>query len=129
MLTPEKWNAFFNEEVGFSQKVLKRRVEMEVRAHLAELMPGITISTNELGEALYPRAIAEASLAGDKARTTLFKMIGVLANDALSDCCVKGEINGQFMGKPKRPWLWFCPGDTKVCPQCGQPLPSDEDAL
>ena len=124
-MTPGQWNEIFSKEAGLSQKAIRRRVAMEVRALLTEVAPGITLSTNELIEALYPRAVADQSLTGDTARTHLYKIVGKLAHDDLSDCCVKGEVKDKkYMGREVRPWLWFCPEDTEVCKACGQLLPS-----
>lgn len=92
------------------------------------LIPGVVMSTNELVEALYPRAIADQSLKGDIARGELYKRIGQLAHDKLSDCCVKGEKKEKkYMGHVVRPWIWFCPENTDVCSHCGQTLPASLD--
>lgn len=127
MLTTDEWNNFMSPEAKFPPRMLKKRVRKEVREYLSTLAPGITISTHELGEALYPQAVAVQTLRGDMTRHKIFEIIGKLANDGLDDCCVKGPVNGKFMGKPKRPWLWFCPPDEKICPTCGQDLPVEEE--
>ncbi len=127
-MEPEQWNKLLN-STSPPQRV-HVTVALAVRGYLLELMPGITISTNELVESLYPRAIADMSLAGDNARTQLYKIIGALAHDKLSDCCMKGEVKEKkYMGRQVRPWLWFCPDGTDCCEVCGQPLPLMVDDL
>jgi hypothetical protein len=123
-----QWNKLLNSELPPQRITIT--VAMAVRTHLVALTPGMTLSTNELIEALYPRAIADQSLAGDNARTQLYKIVGKLAHDKLSDCCMKGEVKEKkYMGREVRPWIWFCPEDTDCCAVCGQPLPLGLDDL
>jgi hypothetical protein len=126
MMTPKKWDVMFSQEAAIPLRRLKAWVEKEARAHLATLAVDETTSTEKLVEALYPRDIAALSLGGDVARTAIYKIIGVLARSEMGDCCEKGEVNGQFMGRPKRPWVWFCPPEQETCCMCGQPLPAEE---
>ena len=122
-MTPKQWDRLFDPESKNSYYTIKSSVMSAARGHLATVAPGIHLSTNELVEALYPRAVADQTLTGDLARAQLYKFIGRLAVDGLQDCCVKGEVTGKFMGRVKRPWLWFAPPDTELCYACGQPLP------
>lgn len=127
-MTPQQWNKLFNS--GLPAGRVANTAAVDIRAYLLALMPGVTIGTNELVEALYPRAIADQSLAGDNARHQLYKMIGKLAHDKLADCCMKGEVKEKkYMGREVRPWLWFCPEDSDCCATCGQPLPLKVDDL
>lgn len=98
-------------------------VALNAREHLATIAPGLMTTTDNLIEALYPRKLAEQSLRGDRTRFALSKLLLDCAKKELSDCCVKGEVNGQYMGKPKRPWLWFYAPPPETCPHCGQPMP------
>lgn len=118
MTTPEGWNALITAEVPTAR--FRERVAHCARMYLASLEEGVTISTEQLVEHLYPRAIADQTLAGDTARKRIYMSLAKLAPIGLEDCCVKGEVNGQFMGKPKRPWRWFSPGPVDVCCMCGQ---------
>lgn len=123
-MTPEQWNALFLSAV--SPKRFRDAVEREVRLYLAHLEMGEMVSTENVVEHLYPRAVAEQSLTGDSARTRIYAVMAKLPYSNLEDCCMKGKVTGQFMGKPKRPWLWFSPGDIQVCTSCGQILPTEE---
>ena len=125
-MTPEKWNVMIG--AGLPAKQIKARVGKEARAHLATLALGETITTNQLVEALYPRAVADQSRIGDDTRNAIYKFIGLLAREDMADCCMKGEVSGQFMGRPKRPWLWFSPPEQETCCMCGQVMPAAEDA-
>lgn len=123
-MTPKEWNQVFAS--GVVTRRLKLIVAREARLYLTTLGPGVQVSTNALVEALYARAEAEQSLEGDIARNGIYKFIGLSAPEELSDCCIKGEPTGQFMGRPKRPWLWFAP-ETHTCPTCGQPVIGEEN--
>lgn len=106
----------------------RKAVEHSARLHLATLKEGTQISTERLVEAIFPRVESDRSLAGDTARTRIYVSLSKLATIGMEDCCVKGEVNGQFMGKPKRPWLWSCPpGGMNLCYACGQIVPPSED--
>jgi hypothetical protein len=124
MLTWQEWNALCTKEVPGKKR--RQAVSKYARQYLLALTPGITISTNELGEALYPREVGERNVTNDNARTEIFRQLGLLAKDGLDDCCIKGEVCGQFMGRPRRPWLWFCPEDQELCAACGQVVVADE---
>ena len=124
MLSPEKWEELV--ATGTGLKSVRREIAQQIRIYLATLAPGITVTTKELVETLYqPRYVSDMTIAGDDTRIALYKVIVDLARTILSDCCVKGEIQGQYMGKPKRPWLWFCPEDMEICSGCGQVLPKE----
>jgi hypothetical protein len=120
-MTPAQWNAYIALDAPPIR--FRRAVEHAARVHLSTLATDERISTEELVEALYPRDVAKGTLAGDTARTNIYAALARLAQGGLEDCAVKGEVNGMFMGKPKRPWLWFSPGDVEVCYACGQIIP------
>lgn len=124
-MTPDEWNKL--ELPDGSIKQFKSVVSREARTFLETLLPGETINTNNLVEALYPRDIAAQSLQSDLTRTRIYTLIGQLAISGLEDCCVKGEVQGTFYGKPKRPWIWFCPVEREVCPHCGQFLAKESE--
>ncbi len=126
-MTPEQWNQLINDHAEKLSGKVRNRIALEARLYLITLAPGIEISTNKLVEALYPRAVADKTLAGDLARRAIYKVIGQLTLDGLQDCCRKGEVNGKFMGRPKRPWLWYCPEGVEVCCMCGQFLPVEDE--
>lgn len=119
-MQPKEWNELF--AAGKTTKQLKLAVAHEARRYLSTLARGIEIGTNALVEALYPRAIAEQSLNGDIARNGIYKFVGLLAREGLEDCCVKSKVpQGQYMGRPLYPWIWFAPEDDEcICPTCGQ---------
>lgn len=121
-MTPKQWNQLFAS--GKTARALKLSVAREARTYLITLAPGVQIGTNALVEALYPRAIADQTLEGDIARNGMYKFIGLLAKDGLDDCCVKAtEPQGQYMGRPLYPWIWFAPETSEcLCPTCGQPV-------
>ena len=122
MKTPKEWEAIFKS--GMAMRHIKRIVEREARMHLQTIVE--SISTEKLVEALYPRKAAEQSVHGSIARKGIYVAIGKLALDGLDDCCVKGEVNGHYMGKPKRPWVWFCPDHIEeYCCMCGQLMPTE----
>lgn len=121
-LTPKEWNETM--EYSNSMQLIRATVAAEARLYLATLADGIELSTEKLVDGLYPRAVAEKTLAGDSARSRIYKIIAKLAANGLEDCCKKGEPNPKkFMGKTTRPWLWFNPGTVPVCYACGQALP------
>ena len=120
MKTPKDWIELF---ANGTPKDLRAMLEHDARAYLSTLPPGITITTNKLGDVIFPRSEGEKSLAADVAMTEVYKMLQALARNEMSDCCMKGEVNGQYMGKPKRPWLWFCPEEVDCCRTCGRPWP------
>ncbi len=122
-MIPEQWNQKF---ATLPPRKLKKIVEREARIILSKLEPKVKISTEQLVESLYPREISYLTLEGDNARTGIYRLIGQLAAEGLDDCCVKGKVNGQFMGKPKRPWLWFRCEPEEVCEFCGQSIEKDE---
>jgi hypothetical protein len=124
-MTPKQWDSLFDPETKNAYYTIKSTVEHSAREHLATVAPGLQIGTNALVEALYPRAIADQTLAGDHARGQLYKLIQRLAVDGLQDCCVKGEVQGKYMGRVKRPWLWFSPPEPELCYACGQALPKE----
>lgn len=120
-MQPKEWDELFTSDV--SVKKVQHIVMQQVRIHLATLAPGVTLSTTELVEALYPLKVAERSVQGDNSRATIFKIVGKLAREGLEDCCMKSDKpSGTFMGRPRYPWLWFCPAEDKLCPTCGQLL-------
>lgn len=105
----------------------KKVVAENVRETLATLEHGVSISTNDLIEALYPREEADKSLAGDEARMRLYKLVAILALSDLADCATRGELSGKkFMGRPVRPWMWHRPKVREMCCLCGQLLPEDK---
>lgn len=123
-VTYEQWNDLLgSENLARGRAVLA----VEARRVLLELTLGEKITTNELVERIYPRAIADQTLAGDIARTQMYTLIGQLAKGDLSDACEKGEVNGHYMGKPKRPWLWFKPIGSEICCMCGQVVHHDAE--
>ena len=125
-VTLEQWNTMLSSD---NLARGKKMLAIEARRVLLDLGEGDTLSTNDLVEAIYPRAVADQTLAGDIARTQVYKLISALALTDLSDCCEKGEPNGQYMGKPKRPWIWFKPVGCEICCMCGQVVHHDaEDA-
>lgn len=119
-MTPQEWIDFFKCER--TTKEINKTIEREARAFLYTIPPGMTASTNELVEALFPRSVGDKSRRGDDVRLMLYKVIGRLAVHELSHCCVKGEVSKRYMGKDARPWVWFCP---ECCPMCGQAMPID----
>ena len=122
MLDPAEWNMVLRPIVPTSHA--KKVVAENAREHLATLEQGKTISTNDLVEALYPRVIADLSLAGDEARMRIYKLIGALALDGMTACATRGEPDGKkYMGRPSRPWLWHAPKIRETCCMCGQVLP------
>lgn len=123
MLTAERWVVLLNSKI--SRKRIKARLAQDVREYLSTLMVGDVIGTNEVVEAIFPKEAAEATRKAFEARAEIFRLIGQLANDGLDDCCIKGDVEGQFMGKPKRPWRWFYPNESDKCPSCGQALPAE----
>ena len=123
-MTPKQWNELSELR---SHALMKKTVEHRVRLYLATLAPGVTITTNQLVEALYPRKVADQSLLGDNTRNNIYRAISQLATTGLEDCCMKGEVSGSYFGKPKRPWLWFAPPEQAVCCMCGQIMPAGED--
>lgn len=123
-VTYEQWNDMLGSE---NLARGKRVLAVEARRVLLELGEGETMATNALVERIYPRAVADQTLAGDIARTQMYKLIGVLALTDLSDACEKGEPNGQYMGKPKRPWIWFKPIGSEICCMCGQVVHHDAE--
>ena len=125
MNTTQQWNALVTADVKPSR--FRDAVAHNARVYLAGLGEGEQISTEQLVEALYPRSVAVQTLTGDTARTSIYAAISKLAVMGLEDCCVKGEVNGNYMGRPKRPWLWFSPGPVDVCSKCGQVVPPSEE--
>lgn len=119
--TLNQWNELMNLQP--SAVVVRETTAHQVRLYLSTLRAGEKIGTNDLVEALYPRAVADETLEGDIARTRLYQVLQVLTNTALSDCCLKGKANGKYMGHTKRPWLWFKPPEREMCCMCGQSLP------
>lgn len=124
MLTPRQWQQLMAD--GHSANLAKHRVAQYARAVLCEVPPGETISTNTLGERLYPRVDGE-SLRSDTARVAIYKYLAALAKNELSDCCEKGEVDGHYMGKPRRPWIWYTPDNTEMCCMCGQFIPPEPE--
>lgn len=135
MLTPEQeaahercrvWNELLDpHREDRDVKKIREAIALKAREHLATVAPGLTVTTGELLEAFYPREIADQSLRGDRARHALSYQLLECTKKELSDCCIKGEVNGQFMGRPKRPWLWFFAEPRETCPHCGQVMPED----
>jgi hypothetical protein len=126
MMTLGEWKELLHPVIGeMDKKKVRAIVAANAREYLATVAPGITISTGDLLEAMYPREIAEQSLRGDRTRNALSHQLLECAKKELADCCVKGEVSGQYMGKPKRPWVWFA-GTRELCPHCSQPMPIQE---
>lgn len=117
-MTPKEWNILY---CGANVSQFRKAVENAARIHLATVIE--SISTEQLVEALYPRETADLSLTGDTTRKHIYTALSKLAVNGLEDCCMKGGVNGQFMGKPKRPWLWFSSGNVELCPHCNQIMP------
>ena len=122
MLKPEEWDMVMRPLVPTTHA--KKVVAEHARAFLQSQHHVLT--TNQLVEALYPRAVADQSLAGDEARDRIYKLLAALAVDDLHDCAQRGEPDGRkFMGRPTRPWLWHAPKAKESCPMCGQSMPED----
>ena len=125
MLKPSEWDTILRAIVPTVHA--KKVVHEQARAFLQAMDQGETISTNNLVEAMYPREIADKSLAGDEARSRIYAMLAKLALDDMHDCCTKGEPDGKkFMGRPVRPWLWHAPKAKECCPMCGQVMPEEK---
>ena len=122
-MNPQQWNEL--SESG-ARGVFKKAVEHHTRLYLATLAPGVTLTTNQLVEALYPRNVAAQSLTGDNTRNNIYRVVGQLALEGLEDCCMKGEVSGSYFGKPKRPWIWFAPEEQPRCCMCGQTMPGED---
>lgn len=127
MMTPDQWNELLHPVIGEEDmKKVRGLVARDAREHLATIAPGLTITTTQLLDAFYPRELAELSLKNDHTRNAIAQQLQKCATKELEDCCVKGEVNGQYMGKPKRPWLWFAL-PRELCPHCGQVMLEKED--
>ena len=125
MLEPKEWDMVLRAIVPTSHA--KKVVAENAREYLTALEQGTNISTNELVEILYPREVADKSLAGDEARMRIYKLVQMLALDGMTDCATRGEPDGKkFMGRPSRPWMWHAPRVREVCCMCGQILPEDK---
>ncbi len=123
IFTPQQWELLLDKEK--STGTMKNKIARHARAHLSTLAEGVTISTNQLGEALYPRA-EQSSPKSDLIRIRLYKILMQLAQGGMADCCMRGEVNGMYFGKPRRPFIWFCPPETELCCMCGQPIPLED---
>ena len=123
MIAPKEWDMVLRPVVPTVHA--KKVIHEQARAYLLTLAQGETFSTNDLVEALYPREIADKTLGGDLARTRIYTLLAKLALDDMHDCCTKGEPEGMFMGRPKRPWHWHAPKQREVCCLCGQHLPEE----
>ena len=122
MITTKEWDMVLRPVVPTSHA--KKVVHENAREYLKTVEGNI--GTNALVEALYPREIADKTLGGDLARTRIYTLLAKLALDDMHDCCTKGEPEGMFMGRPKRPWLWHKPKEREVCCMCGQLLPEEK---
>lgn len=124
MMTTDEWNVLLDpHSPDRNVKEIRSVIALNAREYLATIAPGLTVTTGDLLEAFYPRELAELSLRGDRARDALSHFLLECTKKELSDCCVKGKVNGQYMGKPKRPWLWFSAPPRELCPHCGQVMP------
>lgn len=122
MLDPKEWDMVLRPLVP--TRHAKKVVGEHAREYLLALLPGEIISTNEVVEGLYPRDVADKSLAGDVARTRMYQLLASLAVDDLHDCATRGEPTAKkYMGRPTRPWLWHTPKVKETCPMCGQNVP------
>lgn len=117
MMTPREWNQLIVSDAPM--RAFKDAAQRCALEFLASVPKGKEIKTEQLVEGLYPRAVADQSLQGDLARKRIYIVIYKLASNGLEDCARKGEVSGEYMGKPKRPWLWFNPGNLEVCFACG----------
>ena len=125
MLEPKEWDMVLRPIVPTSHA--KKVVSDNAREYLNGFAQGVYISTNDLVEALYPRVIADLSLAGDEARARIYKVLAMLALDGMTDCATRGEPDGKkYMGRPSRPWLWHAPKTREICCMCGQVLPEEK---
>ena len=118
-MTPREWDALLAPSV--SKADVWVLVERAARAVLENVDPKRILSTNNVVQMLYPREAVQ-SVSADNARDRIYAALLVLATKGLSDCCHRGEPQGVFMGRPKRPWLWHKPVAVEVCPTCGQPV-------
>lgn len=126
-MTPVEWKKLLGDAKASTSKV-KKTIAHEARSILSQLAPGMTMGTNELVETLYPRNEADKSRAGDEARNKLYRVVQQLAVETLKDCCIKSDISsGKYMGKPRYPWIWFCPPEQELCYACGQVVPKEEE--
>jgi hypothetical protein len=124
-MTPAEWDVLLRSDAR--KTVAYAHVAEAARAVLVKLDAGATLSTNDLVEALYPRAVADKSLAGDNARGRIYKALADAATRSLKDCATKGPPEGKkFMGRPVRPWIWHAPKELDVCVHCGQFMPGEE---
>jgi len=116
-MTPKEWNSLMSSEAparDFKAAVYRNAVEF-----IAALPMGKEFKTEQIIEGIYPREISKLTLAGDTARKRIYLMLYKLSMNGLEDCCRKGEVNGEYMGKPKRPTIWFNPGGFVTCWECG----------
>ena len=119
-LTPQEWKEMIESD-EVKVKDIKRVLIREIQSYLADLAPGMTVSTNHVVQAFFPSDFAALSRSNHDAQKNLSLLIlQIAASGAMDDCCVRGEVNGQYMGKPKRPWIWFAPVERECCPMCGQ---------
>lgn len=91
----------------------------QTKETLAQLTDGQRIHTTELIERMYPKANAIYAKQ-EYIRGIMFKTLALYATTTLKSYCTRGEVIGEFMGKPKRPWLWHAHKFMKVCHECGQ---------
>lgn len=94
-------------------------VRQEAKDKLNTLQIGEILSTAQLVEAIYPKSQA-IYVAQTTIRDRIFKTLMQLIMTDLKTYCTKGEINGEYMGMPKRPWLWHLPKLVLICEHCGQ---------
>lgn len=122
-MTPIEWKEMIESD-EVTVKEIKRVLIREIQSYLSDLAPGMTIPTNNIVQAFFPSDFAALSRSNHDAQKTLSLLIlQVAASGAMDDCCIRGEVNGQYMGKPKRPWIWFAPTERETCCMCGQVMP------
>ncbi len=81
-----------------------------VRKYLADVAREEPITTAQLGERLYPVALAKKD--GIYARKRMFEVLCYAASRDLADCAVRGPQR-RMKGRARtiRPWLWAQSGD------------------
>ena len=119
-MTPLEWEVACHRDRRWGEAYAV--VEREARAHLATLAPGVTISTNQLVERLYPVAGVRGEGQGRQRIYTALKASRKGQPMLLTDCRTKGPLKRIMGGIKARPWVWHRPEVPAprmiCCPNC-----------
>jgi hypothetical protein len=116
-MTPLEWEIRLHKEQKWGNAY--PHVEREVRAYLNTLAAGVTISTNQLVEALYPVASVRGEGNGRQRIYEALKATHHGRPAMLEDCRMRGPVKKIHGGIKGRPWLWHKPTPRLVCcPNC-----------